>query len=296
MRTLAAVMILAACGGSTSAPVVAQPPSPAPPSPIAVVAPDSDPNTIELPGDANGLYWDTAERALYLADTTHSELLRWTEADGFKPIAKLGEKLSLGGIVRANNGSFVIPSFGFGKDGAVLVIDGKGTVTAVPKLDPKRRRVGIAAGPDGALYDVYFTAEGHDRKGGLAKLDLAKGETELPLPNLGKPVGVAATADGVFVADQDTSSIVVLRGKQVTTLAKDLPSTDLLAALPDGSFVTGGRTGTVSRIAKDGSVTTLAKGYEQARGVAYDPAGKRVFVVEYSKITEHHKLHIIATP
>lgn len=60
-------------------------------------------------------------------------------------------------------------------------------------------------------------------------------------------------------------------------------------------FVRHGRTGTVSRAAKDGSVTTLAKGYEQARGVAYDPAGKRVFVLGYSKITEHHKLHIIAS-
>ncbi len=254
---------------------------------------------IALPGDTNGLYWDAAEGALYLADTTHGDFLRWTAAEGFTSIAKLEGKLSLGGIVRTKNGAFVVTSFGFGKDGAVLVID-KGTVTPVPNLDPKRLRVGIATGPDGTLYDVYFTGEGHmagdrdERKGALAKLDLVQGETPLPLPGLGKPVGVAVTAEGIFVADQTSNSIVALKGTTITTLAKDLPSTDLLVALPDGSFVTGGRTGTVSRIAKDGSVTTLARGYEQARGVAYDPAGKRLFVVEYSKITEHHKLHIIA--
>jgi hypothetical protein len=71
-----------------------------------------------------------------------------------------------------------------------------------------------------------------------------------------------------------------------------LPSVDLLTALPDGSLVTGGRTGVVTRIAPDGTQSQIASGFEQVRGTAYDAAGHRLFVVEHSK-SGHHILHVL---
>jgi hypothetical protein len=110
---------------------------------------------------------------------------------------------------------------------------------------------------------------------------------------LGKPVGVAATADTLFVADQDARAIFAIRSGAMTELATGLPAVDLLTLLPDGGLVTGGKTGAVYRIAVDGKVTVVASGFEQIRGTAYDPARKRLFAVEHSTATSTHKLHLL---
>jgi hypothetical protein len=140
---------------------------------------------------------------------------------------------------------------------------------------------------------VYFVVDGHSHHGGLAKLDLAAGETDIAVPGLVKPVGVAADAHALYVSDQEASSIVAWRAGAMVPIASGLPSADLMTLLPDGSLVTGGKTGTISRIAADGKVTTIAQGLEQVRGLAYDRAGKRLFVVEHSKATSNHKLRIV---
>ena len=290
MRICLAFVMLAACSKPQD---VATPVAPTPLAAPAPVATD-----IELPGDANGVVWDAAEHALYFADDAKASLMRWTQKDGFTVVAALpapGSKVSFGGLVRQPDGSFVIASFGFGTDGTVLVVDAKHETHEVPNLDKNRRRVGIARGPDGALYVAYFTVIGHDHKGGLAKLDLAKGETDLAMANLVKPVGVAATAGGVFVADQESNTVYALRAGAVTSYATGLQSADLLTVLPDGSLVTGGKAGVVSKIGIDGRVTIVAQGFDQVRGIAYDPDGKRLFVVDHSKAAPH-RLHIVALP
>jgi hypothetical protein len=62
--------------------------------------------------------------------------------------------------------------------------------------------------------------------------------------------------------------------------------------LPDGSFVTGGRAGSIIEITRGGTQHPLATGFDQVRGTAYDAAGKRLFVVEHGKTK--HVLHILS--
>jgi sugar lactone lactonase YvrE len=247
-----------------------------------------------LPGDANGLYWDASEHALYATDSAHDTLVKWTDETGFTTIAQLppSSNVELGGIARLADGTFAITSFGFGSDGGVIVVAPDHSATAVPNLDKARRRIGITRASDGTLYDAYFVVNGHEHTGGVAKLDLKTGETDVVTQGLGKAVGVAATAAGMFVSDQEASTIFAIDNGTLKPLATKLPSVDLLTALPDGSLVTGGRTGVVTRIAPDGTQSQIASGFEQVRGTAYDAAGHRLFVVEHSK-SGHHILHVL---
>jgi sugar lactone lactonase YvrE len=196
--------------------------------------------------------------------------------------------------VRTTDGTFITPSFGFGKDGGVVTLH-DGSATSIAKLDPVRRRIGVAIAPDNAIYVAYFVVDA-DKKhtGGVARLDLAGGETDLDIPDLSKPVGLVATDTTLFIADQNKSTIVAytFATKAVTTVARDLPGADLLTRLPGGDFVTGGRKGAVYRIDKAGAAKEIASGFAQVRGTAYDPAKKRLFVVEHGD-AGHHKLHLL---
>ena len=111
----------------------------------------------------------------------------------------------------------------------------------------------------------------------------------IPLP--GDAVGVAATAAGVFVSDQESNTIYAIDHGALEPFATGLLGVDLLTALPDGSLVTGGKTGAVVRIAPDGTQSQIAAGFEEVRGTAYDPAGHRLFVVEHGKA--NHTLHVL---
>lgn len=254
-------------------------------------------SAVDLPGDANGIYWDAAKRTLYVTDDTHDQIAAWTDAGGFRAIGSLpaAPKVGLGGLVELSDGRFVTTSFGFGTEGGVFTLaDGKPAV--VSGLDPARRRIGLAVDRDGVLYDAYFVVHpGSKHAGGIARLDLAGHETDLALPDLVKPVGVAVDATTLYISDQERATItayVLATGAQ-STFAKDLPSVDLLTLLPGGDLITGGKRGEVYRIGRDGKVATIAKGFEQVRGTAYDATGGRLFVVEHSAATSRHRLHIL---
>jgi hypothetical protein len=246
---------------------------------------------IPLARDANGAYWDATEHALYL--TEGNALVKWTDAAGFTDVAQLGSAgVELGGLARLADGSFAIASFGFGSDGGVFVVGASHPATSVPNLDKVRRRIGIAVGSDGTIYDTYFVVDGHDHHGGVATLDLGSGETDLVTTGLSKPVGIAAIGSDVIVSDQDGNAIDTVAKTGVTAIASNLPSVDLLTVMPDGSLVTGGRAGSVTEVTRSGTQRQLATGFEQARGTAYDAAGKRLFVVEHGK--GKHVLHVIS--
>jgi sugar lactone lactonase YvrE len=275
------VCLACACSGSVA------------PQPQAVTrAPDKpERRTLDLPGDANGVAWDGD--ALLVTDNTHHQVIRWRDGAGFVPFgAEAGGKHALGGIVRVGD-DVVATSFGFGTDGTVLVLGA--SARAVPGLDPVRRRIGLARADDGTLYDVYFVAgNGKQHVGGLARIDLTTGETDL-VTDLAKPVGIAVTSDTIFVSEQDDNTILAL---QRDTLARrvvaHLPSVDLLTLLPDGDLLTGGKSGTVSRVRPaTGAVTTVATGFTQVRGIAYDPTGKRLFVVEHSVAPSSHHIYVL---
>jgi hypothetical protein len=287
MKLVVVAVLATACSSST-------PPAAPPPAPH-VAAPGPARQDLDLPGDANGLYWDAGEHTLYFTDATHDTLAAWTDAKGFSEVTQLppGPKIELGGLTRLADGTFLVTSFGFGTDGTVFAVSSSHQASAIPKLDKARRRIGVARAPDGAIYVAYFVVDGHQHTGGVAKLDLQAGETDVVTKGLSKAVGIAANATGVYVSDQETNTIYTVQAGDVKPLATGLPSADLLTVLPDGSLVTGGKTGAVTRIAPDGKQTTIASGFEQVRGTAYDPAGHRLFVVEHSKATSNHKLHIL---
>jgi sugar lactone lactonase YvrE len=289
MNRFVVVALTAACSSSQPVTPVATPVTPAPTQGSAAR------RDIPLPGDANGIYWDASDHTLYLTDVTHDALIAWTDANGFATIAELppASKVELGGLTRLADGTFVIASFGFGSDGAVLAVGPDHHATAIAGLDKARRRIGITRAPDGTLYDAYFVVDGHQHTGGVAKLDLATGESDVVTQGLAKAVGVAATAAGVFVSDQESNTIYAIDKGALKPLASGLPSVDLLTALPDGSLVTGGKTGAVVRIAPDGTHSEIASGFEQVRGTAYDPAGHRLFVVEHGKAGANHTLHVL---
>jgi hypothetical protein len=50
----------------------------------------------------------------------------------------------------------------------------------------------------------------------------------------------------------------------------------------------------VSRVRPStGAVTTVASGYAQVRGIAYDPTGKRLFIVEHGEGPTNHHVYIV---
>lgn len=289
MRSLLLLSLLVACGGENDARVDAPPADDAAPD----AADPRGPATYTLAGGANSLLWDAATTTLYLTDSNANALLKWTDAGGFQqvgmfPAATAG--VSLGDLVRRGNGGTILtPSFGFGTQGTLFALRADGTSQTFTGLDPARRRVGLAQDPAGVLYVGYFVgAMGGPQTGGVARLMIAAGagtETEIAgattSAGLKKIVGVAATADAVFAADATDNKIyrIALPGLALTTVAT-VPSADLLTLLPNGDLLTGG-TG-VHRITRAGAVTTIFTGFEQVRGLAYDPAMRRLFIIEHS--------------
>lgn len=296
MRWLVVAIALCSCGTPPSGAGGAVRPE-APRAAAPVVPADV---TVALPGGANALWWDAASSTLYLTDSNASALMVWTEAGGVRvetalPAASVG--VSLGGIVRRSDGTTLIANFGFGAQGGMFAVV-HGEVTPLTGLDPARRRVGLAEDTAGAIYSAYFVGgRGKPPEGGVALVTIAgaaASETEVA-SGFHKAVGVVATPAAVFVSDQTDRTIyqIAVPGYAVSRLAT-LPAVDLLAMLPNGDLLTGGGP-TISRITPRGEVTTLpGGGFEQVRGLAYDPVGQRLFVVDHSvTVGQPDKLRIL---
>ncbi|HEY0992806.1 MAG TPA: hypothetical protein VGD80_37385 [Kofleriaceae bacterium] len=276
-----------AISGCAAGPTGGQQPARPVPPPSEAARPPAE-TAIALPGGASSLWWDAAAATLYLTDSNASALMAWTDAGGFQlasalPAGPAG--VSLGGIVRRPDGSFVVASFGFGTEGGMFSV-ARGTATALTGLDPARRRVGLAQDSEGVLYSVYFTGmRGTVPSGGVASVAIAgtaATETEIT-SGFHKAVGVAATPTAVFVADQTDKAIfkVAVPGYAVSRLAT-VPAVDLLMLLPGGDLLTGGGPA-IARITQRGEVSTLpGPVFEQVRGLAYDAQGKRLFVIDHS--------------
>lgn len=249
---------------------------------------------LDLPGEANGIWWDTRSRALFLTDETNNQIVRWTDLGGFEPFARVPDARGLGGLVGLPDGRLLVTTMGFGTSGGVFAVSPSGEVTSIPKLDPARRRLGLTVAQDGIVFVAYFTKDG-PHHGTIARLDLAGAEVPV-VDDLKKPVGIAATATTLYITDQRDGTLLAIAQKDPShraVLARDLREPDLLTVLPDASLVTGSKTGIVYRIAPNGVVTELASGLEQIRGTAFDPERERLFVVERSGVTSRPKLHIL---
>lgn len=304
MRFLLVAIALAGCAGTAAKPVEAGPPAAA--TVTAAPAPAAD-VVVTLAGGANALWWDAASSTLYLTDNNTDTLVQWTDAGGLQaagsfPPAAAG--ISLGGIVKRANGTTLVTSFGFGKEGTLFELAADKTSRALTGLDPVRRRVGLAQDARGALYTAYFVGGGGAVPiGGVATVTIDGGTaTEIEIAGASttagfkKLVGIVATPTALFVADQAQKMIfkIAVPGYAVSPLAS-VPKVDLLMMMPGGDLLTGGGA-QISRITQAGGVTALpGGGFEQVRGLAYDPAGKRLFIVDHSATPGRpDRLHIVA--
>lgn len=253
----------------------------------AAVAIDRGPTRLPIEGDPNGILWDADDATLYLADDNNNRILRWTDASGFGLVAELpaapASGPGLGQLGRTDDGTFVVTRFGGGTAGDVVYVTPDGVGHIVPGLDAQRRRIGLSVAPDGTIYTGWFVRiSTGDRVGAIGTLSLTGGEPEV-LTGFVKPVGVVATEDTLYVTDQDRGQVLRVPRASLDTqeVIAELPGPDLLALGPDGSLFTGTTRGEVVRIGPTGAVTVLATGFAAVRGVAYDPAGRRLFAVDH---------------
>lgn len=255
-------------------------------SPDAAI--DRGPTDLLLDFDPNGIFWDEFEKALYVTDETNHAIKRWREGGTIELFATLPppppNQGGLGQIARLPDGRFVVPQFGFGQAGAILIVAADGTSTStIPNLDPARRRTGVDVGPDGTIYAVYFTRANMSapRLGAVTTVSLDGVETAV-VSNLLKPVSVIARRMELIVTEQDANRLVripLASSSTVSFAEVDMP--DLLGRGEGRELYSGSRTGAVYHYAEDGTVTPFAINMQQPRGVAFDREGGRVFVADH---------------
>ena len=111
-------------------------------------------------------------------------------------------------------------------------------------------------------------------------------------------MGVLATDADLYIADQDLGQI--LRAPRATPteleVVAEVESPDLIAFGSAGAIFTGTVGGQVVRVDAAGAVSIVAGGFQQVRGVAFDPAGRRLFVADHDPDEAdgvEHAIHIV---
>jgi sugar lactone lactonase YvrE len=259
---------------------------------------DRGPTKVTVEGDPNGLWWDTATHTLFIADSANNRILKWNDGGGIAKARDLppvpDKSPGLGQLVMARNGTIFATRFGFGTTGGVVYAAADGTTGSVPGLDPRRRRIGLAVAADGTLYDAYFVKDADQSAGAVARLDPAGTETDV-LPGLKKPVGVLVDGTMLLVSDRGGGTLLKapLAAPSTWSLLAEVPGADLLCLGPDGSLFTGGTTGEIRQITRDGKVRAFAGGFSSVRGVAYDAESRRLFASEHNPKGSVNALRIL---
>jgi hypothetical protein len=238
-----------------------------------------------------GLWWDSATHSLYIANDGGQQIVRWREdLNGFVVATNLPQIApasgGLGQLIKAADGSWLVTRFGFGMAGAILQADKNNDVASIAGLMTMRQRVGLTQAADGTLYTGwYVTVNELPAMGTVSKVALdGSGETDV-VTGIGKPVGVLALGDQLYISDQRNGVVLKtpLGSPGSTTTFSTIAGADELAAGPNGVIFAASSTGTVWSIASDGTPTSVHDGYKALRGVAYDPDHKRLFVSEPDK-------------
>lgn len=267
--------------GCDSAKPIAQPVAKGSGSPLLVD------RCITLDAEPNGIWWQASSGSLLVTDDRGNRIARWRDNEPLTTVAALPPAPNGGGglgqLVELPDGSLVVPRFGFGKAGDVVVVSPRGDARAVTGLDPARRRIGAASDAKGVVYVAGFTADGDQRVGGVWRLDLAAGTETVVITTLEKPVGLLVVGETLYVSDQRRDEIIAapLPTLSTSTVVAKPPAVDLLAAGPHGSLFTGGKAGELSLISSAGAVSTIARDLHQIRGVAYDDVHHRVFAIDH---------------
>jgi hypothetical protein len=255
-------------------------------------------------GDPTSVFWDDAAGTLFIADAKNGQVWSWDDKAGFARVAALppdptappGTKISLGQLVRLDDGTFVVPRFGFGKNGAVLYVNPKtGKSGTVAGASTQHRRValtrhGASGSSDVAMWGAWFETGGAGASGAVTKVTL-DGETDYA-SGFQKPVSVLVHDGKLLVSDQAAGAIYALPFEGAAapfSVFARLPSPDTLTEGPGGSVITGqykpgndGGAVQLRQVFPDGRIVVLAPKLSLAKpqSVAYDKTNRRVFVAD----------------
>lgn len=297
-----AVLLFCACAGAPASGKLGR----ASASPVADAkeAEESVLATIPFPeGEPAGLLWHAASSTLYIADNENNQVWWWSDAGGLARFAttadpsgalRVENATNVGQIARRSDGTLLIARFGKpggGYAGLAYLEPGSNASSMVPGLDDSRKRLGVDVTADGRIFGSYF--QGMGGSSAVTQVDLHGGETDFAT-GFKKIVGVLVVDKTLYVSDQRADAIYALpldgplpQPGQYRVFAS-LPRPDQICAGPEGTLFTGqfqaapGSSDPISvrQIMADGAVRIFASDPDVSRptGVAYDPAGRRLFV------------------
>jgi hypothetical protein len=290
---LAALLLSLACG---------TPPRPHSPEPVGAHNGERARRVVEVEGDPAGLWWDDTARTLYMADHAANRILTWTDAEGFATWREMPgpSEPGLGQLLFTRDGTLVATRFGPGSGGAVLFVPPAGEPQAVPGLDSARQRLGLSATAEGRIFDSWFVPTEHGQSGRVSELALSGKETDV-ITGLKQPTGVLIRGERLFVSEHGAGQILSapLADLAAHSVFASVEGADQLAPGPDGSLFAGSTAGSVYQVGNTGSARVLESGFQQVRGVAYDPTFRRVFVADHDRDEQggvRHLLHVLPLP
>jgi hypothetical protein len=272
---------------------------------------------IQLPGEANGLYWDGSANALYFTvkvSGSGNAFAKWTDAGGIVDVASLDAITGVdpGQIIKLADGSFVTPQFstasGISANNGLIQIAGSAATLLpealgsgsddLPANVDEYRSVGITLGSDDeTIYQVAFI-KGSAAEGYVLKTSIAAGSAAQTIvaesggaTMIGKLVGIASQSDGSLIVTDQTYNTFwkVTPLGVVSTFVATYTHPDMLMELPNGDMLDGGgsggsgRTQAINHISADGTMVTLLPAitgltFTYVAGMAYDATNHRLFI------------------
>lgn len=256
------------------------------------------PQRIAVGATPNGIAVRATDGAVFITDDQTSSVLSSPDGRTFAHYASVppvaGQANSLSQLTFADASTLQIERFGFGTASAVFSISGMDALAALSGPDPARRRLGLISIGANRLLSSWFVKNGSNPpQGGVSLLTVDSNthsavERDL-LTGLGKPVGLAVTGDNLFVSDQANNVIVktglsaLLAASQAGTPGAafaQIDGPDLMAVDAGGTLYTKCNTTGLCRIAPGGTISVVANDFQDARGVAIDPARRRLYAVD----------------
>lgn len=261
----------------------------------------SAPQRITLDARPNGIAIAQADGRIFITDDKTNSVLVSADGKTFVPFAVIapvaGQPNALSQVTFSTKGTLLIERFGFGTSGAVMEIGANKSVAMLSGIDPARRRLGLAVIGPGRLLSTWFVKEGSAPATGGVSLITYDESTHAAsehnvLSGLAKPVGIVLRGDAVSISDQGNNMILrtslagLLDHSQaggLKTQVVKINGPDLLAIDTSGALYTKCNATAVCRITPDNTVTEVANGFDDARGVAIDPLHHSLYVVDRAK-------------
>jgi sugar lactone lactonase YvrE len=255
-----------------------------------------EPYVIDVQAEPNGLHYRADEEALYIADDDMNRVLVRADDGALSVFAEIpnpsGDPGSdgLGDLDFAADGSLYVPRFGFGMPGlgAIFRVPAGGAPEQLAGVDADWRRIGLDYDDGrGLLYVATYSRDADDvYTGWVAGVDPVGGGEATIVEGLSKPVGLAVIGDELYVGDQVQRRLyrvdLTATSPALALVSDEFESLDLMEATPDGdllvlSYDSANSTGRVYRVTPEGSITTVAEGAWEPRGIAFDGVS-RIFV------------------